>query len=108
MRRPDDQTGPLLVRRRASQAEDGRSTKRSIGRVRKDINKTFFRLRLIVLIAVTTGMRVAEIFGLQMVGRAVQRRAVGSAGQAEGRQDAVRPDDAGTGQRVAAVSRRDW
>jgi len=29
------------------------------------INKTFCRLRLIVLIAVTTGMRVAEIFGLK-------------------------------------------
>lgn len=28
------------------------------------INKTFYRLRLIVLIAVTTGMRAAEIFGL--------------------------------------------
>ena len=28
------------------------------------INKTFYRLRLLVLIAVTTGMRVAEVFGL--------------------------------------------
>jgi len=31
----------------------------------KAINKTFCRLRLIVLIAVTTGMRVAEVFGLR-------------------------------------------
>jgi integrase len=30
----------------------------------RTINKTFYCLRLIVLIAVTTGMRVAEIFGL--------------------------------------------
>ena len=30
----------------------------------KDFNKTFCRLRLIVLIAVTTGMRMSEIFGL--------------------------------------------
>lgn len=30
----------------------------------KGINETFFRLRLIVLIALTTGMRIAEIFGL--------------------------------------------
>ncbi|MBZ5623137.1 MAG: site-specific integrase [Acidobacteriia bacterium] len=30
----------------------------------KGINQTFFRLRLIVLIALTTGMRKAEIFGL--------------------------------------------
>jgi integrase len=31
----------------------------------KGINETFFRLRLIVLIALTTGMRIAEIFGLR-------------------------------------------
>src|ERR1700730_8334405 len=30
----------------------------------KEFNKTFFRLRMIVLIAVTTGMRASEIFGL--------------------------------------------
>lgn len=29
------------------------------------INQTFFRLRLIVLTALTTGMRIAEIFGLR-------------------------------------------
>jgi len=31
----------------------------------KGINQTFFRLRLIVPVALTTGMRIAEIFGLQ-------------------------------------------
>ena len=31
----------------------------------KAINQTFYRLRLIVLIAVTTGMRIAEILGLK-------------------------------------------
>jgi integrase len=31
----------------------------------KTINKTFYRLRLIVLVAVTTGMRASEIFGLK-------------------------------------------
>jgi len=31
----------------------------------KDFNKTFCRLRMIVLIAVTTGMRMSEIFGLK-------------------------------------------
>src|SRR3974390_2680136 len=31
----------------------------------KGINQTFFRLRLIVLVALTTGMRIAEIFGLK-------------------------------------------
>jgi integrase len=30
----------------------------------RDISRTFFRLRMIVLIALTTGMRIAEIFGL--------------------------------------------
>ncbi len=30
----------------------------------REINQTFFRLRLIILIALTTGMRMAEIFGL--------------------------------------------
>ena len=30
----------------------------------KEINRTFYRVRLIVLIALTTGMRVSEIFGL--------------------------------------------
>src|SRR5271170_3975539 len=31
----------------------------------KGVNETFFKLRLIVLIALTTGMRIAEIFGLK-------------------------------------------
>src|SRR6266851_9838411 len=31
----------------------------------KGINQTFFRLRLIVLIALTTGMRISEVFGLK-------------------------------------------
>src|SRR5215472_651210 len=31
----------------------------------KGINQTFFRLRLIVLTALTTGMRIAEIFSLK-------------------------------------------
>ena len=31
----------------------------------KGVNETFFKLRLIVLVALTTGMRVSEIFGLK-------------------------------------------
>ena len=31
----------------------------------KAINQTYYRLRLIVLIALTTGMRIAEIFGMK-------------------------------------------
>src|SRR2546422_959215 len=34
-------------------------------RAGKGINQTFFRLRLIVLTALTTGMRIAEIFALK-------------------------------------------
>jgi len=30
----------------------------------REINRTFYRLRMIVLIALTTGMRIAEIFAL--------------------------------------------
>ena len=30
----------------------------------REINRTFYRLRMVVLIALTTGMRIAEIFGL--------------------------------------------
>jgi integrase len=38
--------------------------KKMYRRASKGINQTFFRLRLIVLLALTTGMRIAEIFGL--------------------------------------------
>jgi integrase len=38
--------------------------KKMYRKAEKGINQTFFRLRLIVPIALTTGMRIAEIFGL--------------------------------------------
>ena len=38
--------------------------KKCFGERGKGINRTFYRLRMIVLIALTTGMRIAEIFGL--------------------------------------------
>jgi integrase len=63
VRRPDDQRDRYLSEdelRRLKQALDEKTYCKGT----KKINKTFFRLRLIVLIAVTTGMRVAEIFGL--------------------------------------------
>ena len=47
------------------QAESRPWTKRCTAKDGKGINQTFFRLRLIVLIALTTGMRIAEIFGLR-------------------------------------------
>ena len=63
VRRPDDQRDRYLSEEelgRLKQALDERTYRKGT----KTINKTFYRLRLIVLIAVTTGMRVAEIFGL--------------------------------------------
>jgi integrase len=63
VRRPDDQRDRYLTEdelRRLKQALDEKTYCKGT----KKINKTFYRLRLIVLIAVTTGMRVAEIFGL--------------------------------------------
>jgi integrase len=64
VRRPDDQRDRYLSE------EELRQVKRALDekmyrKGTKTINKTFYRLRLVVLIAVTTGMRVAEIFGLR-------------------------------------------
>ena len=61
--RPDDQRDRYLSEdelRKLKQALDEKTYRKGTNA----INKTFYRLRLIVLIAVTTGMRVAEIFGL--------------------------------------------
>jgi integrase len=62
--RPDDQRDRYLSEdelRKLKRALDQKMYQKGT----KAINKTFTRLRLIVLIAVTTGMRVAEIFGLR-------------------------------------------
>ena len=58
------------------------------------INQTFFHLRLIVLIALTTGMRIAEIFGLKW--SALQRATDRCPGQAEGWQGSVCSHAVGT------------
>jgi integrase len=64
VRRLDDQRDRYLSEdelRRVKQALDEKMYRKGT----HAINKTFYRLRLIVLIAVTTGMRQAEIFGLK-------------------------------------------
>ncbi len=107
VKRPDDQRDRYLSAEelgRLKQALDERTYRKGT----KAINKTFYRLRLIVLIAVTTGMRASEIFRSELERRDVQRRAVGGEGEAEGRQDALCPDASRTRRRAAAVSRRDW
>jgi len=63
VKRPNDQRERYLT------AEEIPNLKASLDKkmyrkAEKGINRTFFRLRLIVLIALTTGMRIAEIFGL--------------------------------------------
>jgi len=63
VRRPDDQRDRYLSEdelRKLKQALDEKTYRKGTS----SINKTFYRLRLIVLVAVTTGMRAAEIFGL--------------------------------------------
>jgi integrase len=64
VKRPDDQ------RERYLEAEEIHSLKASLDekmyrKGSKAINQTFLRLRLIVLVALTTGMRIAEVFGLK-------------------------------------------
>ena len=63
LRRPDDARDRYLSEgelRRLKQALDEKRLRKGT----KDLNMTMNRLRMIVLIAVTTGMRASEIFGL--------------------------------------------
>jgi len=64
VRRPDDQRERYLNAEEISKLKVALDEKmyRKGG---KGINQTFFRLRLIVLTALTTGMRIAEIFSLK-------------------------------------------
>lgn len=64
VRRPDDQRERYLSVEEICKLKAALDEKmyRKAG---KGINQTFFRLRLIVLTALTTGMRIAEIFGLK-------------------------------------------
>jgi integrase len=64
VRRPDDSRDRYLSEdelRRLKQALDQRKYRKGS----KDLNKTNLRLSLLVLIGVTTGMRMMEIFGLR-------------------------------------------
>jgi integrase len=63
LRRPDDQRERYLDAKEIARLKVALDEKmyRKGG---KGINQTFFRLRLIVLTALTTGMRIAEIFSL--------------------------------------------
>jgi integrase len=64
VKRPDDRRERYLEREEIGNLKATLDEKmyRKAG---NGINETFFRLRLIVLVALTTGMRIAEIFGLK-------------------------------------------
>jgi integrase len=64
VKRPDDQRNRYLGAEEIARLKAALDQKmyRKAG---KGINQTFLRLRLIVLVALTTGMRIAEIFGLK-------------------------------------------
>ena len=70
------------------------------------INQTFFRLRLIVLIALTTGMRIAEIFGLKWSDVYVQEGLIAVRAKLKGGKMRYVPMPSGTRERVQAVSGR--
>jgi integrase len=64
VKRPDDQRERHLSAEevaRLKEALDGKMYRQGS----REINQTFYRLRLLVLIALTTGMRIAEIFALK-------------------------------------------
>jgi integrase len=64
VRRPDDARERYLSEgelERLKRALDDKRYRRGT----KDLNQTILRMRLIVLVALTTGMRVSEIFGLR-------------------------------------------
>jgi integrase len=63
VKRPDDQRNRYLGVEQIARLKAALDQKmyRKAG---KGINQTFLRLRLIVVVALTTGMRIAEIFGL--------------------------------------------
>jgi len=64
VKRPDDQRERYLNAEEISRLK-GILDQKMYRKAGKGINQTFFRLRLIVLIALTTGMRIAEIFSLK-------------------------------------------
>jgi integrase len=94
VKRPNDQRERYLSveeLRRLKQTLDEKMYRRGA----KTINQTYYRLRLIVLIALTTGMRIAEIFGLKWAHLLYGAHC--DAGEVEARQDPICADGARAG-----------
>jgi len=64
VKRPNDQRDRYLSAEELSKLKKALDAK-VYRKGTKDINQTFYRLRLLVLIALATGMRIAEIFALK-------------------------------------------
>jgi integrase len=103
LKQPDDQRDRYLSEDEVRKLKQAWMTKRT-ARVRTKLTRRIYRLRLIVLIAVITGMRASEIFGLK---RSDVMYSEGPLA-VRGRENALRPDASGSRRRTAAVSRRDW
>jgi len=63
--RPDDQRDRYLEVEEIRRLRSALDSKMYRHTRRNEINETFFRLRVVVLIALTTGMRISEVFGLK-------------------------------------------
>ena len=64
VKRPDDQRERYLSNEEIKSLKTSLDPKDVSSRNAREINRTFYRLRMIVLVALTTGMRIAEIFDL--------------------------------------------
>jgi integrase len=71
------------------------------------INQTFYRLRLLVLIALTTGMRIAEIFALKWSDVLFREELIAVRSMLKGRKDAVRSYALGIGDGDQTLPDRD-
>jgi site-specific recombinase XerD len=76
VKRPDDARDRYLSAKELQQAEAG-ARRKEVPQRHEGLNRTIHRMRLIVLLAVTTGMRASEIFGLLLDGRLYDEGLIG-------------------------------
>jgi integrase len=95
IKRPDDQRDRYLSEEEIQRLK-GCLDSKLYRKSSNAINQTFYRLRLIVLIALTTGMRIAEVFALKWGDVRYKGGTHGGTFQAEGREIPLRTTDTGT------------